>query len=664
MKSIFTLCIFIFFTKTVCSGQPLFNTQHDIDSVRASLKTPISDSARVLSIHVLSRYLTLSNTKEAVNLSEEGLTLAQKINYPYGELKCRETLAFLYGLTGVWEKGFKNTIEGIALSKKYAPADEVYLSNMFALLYQRLGDNEASLEWGKKSYNHPLFSKSPVDIGQWATLMTLGQQYERLNILDSAYYYTERSITFSKNYAPQQIGHSLRVLSRIYFKQNRYEEAIKISNESREIFKKINFQYSVHEMEDLLANIYFKINKLDSAEHYAQLALAGGKQMNDWLSIRSSAKILADIYEKNSPSKAYSFLKIANNANDTITDLEKIKQINLLQIKEKQRIESLHLAEMENQNKLRFNTILGFLVSVCLIALILYRNNRQKQKTNEILEKAFSSLKSTQNQLIQKEKLASLGELTAGIAHEIQNPLNFVNNFSELSVDLVKDLKDEMGKPDIDKDYIEELFDDLSSNQEKINHHGNRASSIVKGMLEHSRASTGVKGLTDINKLADEYLRLSYHGLRAKDKDFNADFTTDFEGNLPKTEVISQDIGRVLLNLINNAFYAVNQRAQLSKSLKLLESSGETYTPSVFLSTKLIDNQIVISVKDNGNGMSEAVKAKVFQPFFTTKPTGEGTGLGLSLAYDIVTKGHEGTLEVVSTEGVGSEFIIKLPSAL
>ncbi len=287
------------------------------------------------------------------------------------------------------------------------------------------------------------------------------------------------------------------------------------------------------------------------------------------------------------------------------------------------------------------------------------QNTVLEQKVTErtaALKKSLEELKSTQTQLIQSEKLASLGELTAGIAHEIQNPLNFVNNFSELSVDLVKDLKDEIEKTTQDKEYIGELFTDLSQNQEKINHHGKRASGIVKGMLEHSRASTGVKELTDINKLADEYLRLSYHGLRAKDKDFNADFTTDFDLTLPKIEVIPQDIGRVLLNLINNAFYAVNQRAQPSEGFK----PSEGYTPSVFVSTKQLENAIEIRVKDNGTGMPESVRAKVFQPFFTTKPTGQGTGLGLSLAYDIVTKGHGGTLEVESEEGKGTTFTIKL----
>ena len=276
-------------------------------------------------------------------------------------------------------------------------------------------------------------------------------------------------------------------------------------------------------------------------------------------------------------------------------------------------------------------------------------DERTIQLQNSLLE-----LKATQAQLIQSEKLASLGELTAGIAHEIQNPLNFVNNFSELSVDLVKDLKDELKRPEKDETYIDELFDDLSQNQEKINHHGKRASSIVKGMLEHSRASTGVKELTDINKLADEYLRLSYHGLRAKDNTFNADYELIVHENLPKIEVIPQDMGRVLLNLINNAFYAVNEKNKQN-------TEGVFYKPTVTVSTQQLDNQIIIKVKDNGIGMPESVRAKVFQPFFTTKPTGQGTGLGLSLAYDIVTKGHGGTLEVISTEGVGSEFIISLP---
>jgi two-component system, NtrC family, sensor kinase len=278
----------------------------------------------------------------------------------------------------------------------------------------------------------------------------------------------------------------------------------------------------------------------------------------------------------------------------------------------------------------------------------------------ETLEQAMVELKATQTQLIHAEKMASLGELTAGIAHEIQNPLNFVNNFSEISVELCQEISEELNKPDFDKTYLIEILTDLSLNQQKISHHGNRAASIVRGMLQHSRTSTGQKEKTDINKLADEYLRLSYHGLRAKDKTFNAAFNTDFDEKLPQVAIIPQDFGRVLLNLINNAFYAVNQNA-VNQNVGRVLNPADVKTPTVNISTKKIDNQVVISIKDNGIGMSEATKAKIFQPFFTTKPTGQGTGLGLSLAYDIVTKGHGGTIDVESMEGEGTTFVVKLP---
>jgi signal transduction histidine kinase len=280
-------------------------------------------------------------------------------------------------------------------------------------------------------------------------------------------------------------------------------------------------------------------------------------------------------------------------------------------------------------------------------------------KQKEELEKSILELKNTQSQLIQSEKMASLGELTAGIAHEIQNPLNFVNNFSEVSVELCDELNEHLNNESIDKNYIKEIITDLSQNQQKITHHGQRAASIVKGMLLHSRTNTGEKELTDINALTDEYLRLSYHGLRAKDKSFNADFKTDFDPNLPKLNVIPQDLGRVFLNLINNAFFAVTETQNINGSQP--QTGLKDIKPTVSVSTQKLGDKIIIKIKDNGIGMNEATKSKIFQPFFTTKPTGQGTGLGLSLAYDIVTKGHGGTIECNSIEGKGTEFIISLP---
>ena len=276
-------------------------------------------------------------------------------------------------------------------------------------------------------------------------------------------------------------------------------------------------------------------------------------------------------------------------------------------------------------------------------------------KQKEELQQALEHLKATQEQLIQSEKLASLGELTAGIAHEIQNPLNFVNNFSEVSVELLDELKTERARPKDERDegLEEEILDDIFQNLEKINHHGKRASSIVTGMLQHSRASTGKKEPVNLNALADEYLRLSYHGLRAKDKSFNAKMNTFFDESLPKVNVIPQDFGRVLLNLINNAFYAVQARSI---------SQPENYMPTVTVSTQNTDQGIIIKVGDNGTGIPDELKSKIFQPFFTTKPTGQGTGLGLSLACDIVTKSHGGTIELDSVEGAGTTFTITLPT--
>ncbi len=265
------------------------------------------------------------------------------------------------------------------------------------------------------------------------------------------------------------------------------------------------------------------------------------------------------------------------------------------------------------------------------------------------LNKAINKLKSTQAQLIHAEKMASLGELTAGIAHEIQNPLNFVNNFSELSNELIDEMNEEFDKGDIEE--AKAIASDIKQNLEKINHHGKRAADIVKGMLQHSRASSGQKEPTDINALADEYLRLAYHGLRAKDKSFNAGFKTEFDESLPKINIILQDIGRVLLNLINNAFYAVNERSKKGE---------EGYKPTVSVSTAKVGDKLEIKVADNGHGVPKNIKEKIFQPFFTTKPTGQGTGLGLSLSYDIV-KAHGGELNVESKEGEGTAFFIQLP---
>ncbi len=328
---------------------------------------------------------------------------------------------------------------------------------------------------------------------------------------------------------------------------------------------------------------------------------------------------------------------------ETLGDSE--KNILSVKIKDIEKILSITEFKLDRTEKVKKTT--SILLEETIEELELKR--KAIEETNDALQKSLEELKSAQAQLIQSEKMASLGELTAGIAHEIQNPLNFVNNFSEVSTELIDEMNIEIEKGNTEE--AKQIARDLKQNLEKINHHGRRAGEIVKGMLQHSRSSSGVKEPTDVNALADEYLRLAYHGLRAKDKSFNVTMKTDFDESIGNVNVVPQDIGRVILNLITNAFYVVDEKKK---------KTPDGYEPTVSVSTKKIAGNVEVRVKDNGNGIPQKVLDKIFQPFFTTKPTGQGTGLGLSLSYDIV-KAHGGELKVETIEGEGSEFVIKLP---
>jgi two-component system, NtrC family, sensor kinase len=374
--------------------------------------------------------------------------------------------------------------------------------------------------------------------------------------------------------------------------------------------------------------------------------------------VRSSVlrdyKLLAELYEKtgdNAQAKeAYkSFLALQESM---LADQRKFQTISF-ETEQQMNEKELSISKLENDNKISSiskNFSIGIAALLLILAGSIYYRFQSKKKANRVLEKTLVELKSTQSQLIQSEKMASLGELTAGIAHEIQNPLNFVNNFSEVSTELVDEMNEEIDRGNLSD--AKEIANDLKQNLEKINHHGKRAGDIVKGMLQHSRSSSGSKEPTDINKLADEYLRLAYHGLRAKDKSFNATLKTDYDESIGNINIIPQDIGRVILNLITNAFYVVDEKKK---------AGIEVYEPTVSVSTKKINDKIEIKVSDNGKGIPQKVLDKIFQPFFTTKPTGQGTGLGLSLSYDIV-KAHGGELKVETKEGEGSTFIIQLPT--
>ena len=339
-------------------------------------------------------------------------------------------------------------------------------------------------------------------------------------------------------------------------------------------------------------------------------------------------------------SQLLSFIEDAEN----ISEDEKTGLIKLLKNADK----DLLISEFKLERTEKVKRTTAILLEETIEELELKR--KDIEKSNEALTESLEELKAAQTQLVQAEKMASLGELTAGIAHEIQNPLNFVNNFSEVSKELLEEMLDELKNGDTEE--VNAITNDVIQNLEKILHHGKRADGIVKGMLQHSRTNSGEKEIIDINALVDEYLRLAYHGLRAKDKSFNATLETSYDDSIGKIEITPQDIGRVVLNLITNAFYACSERKNVSEE--------SDYKPLVSVSTKTDLKNVEISVKDNGNGIPKHIIAKIFQPFFTTKPTGQGTGLGLSLSYDIV-KAHGGNLDVITEENIGTEFIISIP---
>jgi two-component system NtrC family sensor kinase len=451
----------------------------------------------------------------------------------------------------------------------------------------------------------------------------------------------------------------------VYFKKGQIDSAKHYYQQSLNINKEQNNLSGEIEANISFAKLYQKLFHADSMKYYANAALQLATQLKSPTRIGIATKLISDVWKmQGNADSALVYLTFSKSLGDSLNKNreDKLIQFQNANFEEQLRLEKGEQDSIAAKNKIRTIALLVGLGLLSILVFVFYRNNKQKQKANAVLqeqkqkvETTLHELKSTQTQLIQSEKMASLGELTAGIAHEIQNPLNFVNNFSEVNKELLVEMKEEMRKGNLAD--ANELADDIISNEEKINHHGKRADAIVKGMLQHSRKSEGVKEPTDINTLCDEYLRLAYHGLRAKDKSFNADFKTDFDNSIGKINIIPQDIGRVLLNLINNAFYAVDERQKITK--ENLPTGQAGYQPSVFLSSKKSDDKVILTVKDNGNGIPQNIVDKIFQPFFTTKPTGQGTGLGLSLSYDII-KAHGGEIKAETKEGEGTEFIIQL----
>jgi signal transduction histidine kinase len=591
----------------------------------------------------------------------QALRLANKYDLPKYSVSAMVSLARAYRTLGNETKALQIIIDGINI------AEANNLPDFKATFLMQSGDIYANAKNYKKSLEVLKEAKILFDslsqIGMSANTQNyIGQTYLMSGQPDSALYYFQSAY----NVADTIPGEGLKIkclvnLGKVQAVKGNSKEALKFYLKSLKMANDPDEYFAPYFQ---TASLYKEIESRDSSVYYGQLALEVALINGLYKNSIEASELLSDVYKGVDYEKALQYKTLASLYKDSLYVLSNNAAIEgFSDFDKRERQRELEVAESEFSSQLRTNALLGSSFTLMVIAFFLYRNNRQKQKAKQKIESAYDQLKSTQSQLIQSEKMASLGELTAGIAHEIQNPLNFVNNFSEVSKELAIELKEEVLKSEIDKGLISEIAEDIVQNQDKIHHHGQRASTIVKGMLEHSRTSDGKKELTDINALADEYLRLAYHGLRAKDKSFNADFKTEFDESLPKINVIPQDIGRVLLNLINNAFYVVSSKASqpTSKASDGEEATEDKdYKPLVIVSTKKLVDKIEISVKDNGPGIPAEIKDKIFQPFFTTKPTGSGTGLGLSLSYDIV-KAHGGELKVDSKEGECTEFIIQLP---
>jgi two-component system NtrC family sensor kinase len=633
----------------------------ETDSLKRQLVFTTDDTKRVVILEGLSYAYLSSYLDTALQYAQEGLQLAQKINYKKGESICTNALGNVYFHTGDNAKALQLYLRYLEMK------EELNEKGNLAIAYF----NIASVYTEEKDYRHALTylfkakredEKAKDSAGILFDLYSLGSIYLRMEKADSALINLNQS---------HQLATSMDDRNMLGAILNSFGEAYLFKNDAAlaEKYYKLSLPYAtdVSDNEVITSNFYGlaklfnKKGVTDSAIHYGRKALLIAEAAPFPKQVLEISTFLTGLFSSRKQyDSAFAYQQLSVATKDSLFNIEQVKKVQNMKFDEQQRQQAMETEKLKYNNKVRLFVVVFASVVFLVVAIVLWRNNKQKQKANTLLQQekdkvevTLAELKQMQAQLIQSEKMASLGELTAGIAHEIQNPLNFINNFSDVNSELILEMTHELEADN--KGEALSIAGDILENEQKINHHGKRADVIVKSMLQHSRKSTGEKIPTDINALADEYLRLSYQGFRAKDKSFNTTLKTAFDNTVSKVTVIPQDIGRVLLNLYNNAFYAVTSSTQDGTGNMLSHS-----TPTVWVTTKKEGDKVLISVRDNGPGIPQKVLDKIFQPFYTTKPTGQGTGLGLSLSYDII-KAHKGELTVQTEEGEGAEFIIELP---
>jgi len=683
MKTIFNTALLLLLPFIARSQQSI------PDSLRRILQKATSDSARHNASYNLYLYYIEANRDSALLYVGIRLTLARKNKIALAEAAALTSKAYQYNAVGKYSEAFQNLMQALSIAEdpktkevegwkvtQYTMAGvnkQIVLSTIHHVLgglMRNAVNYEEEIRQLKQALQIAVQINHPDR--QMTSNMNLGSAYLKLGQQDSALYYAKVAQVLSNNPLAQgYIGNNMLTLGDIFLAKGEIDKAKTTYYEGLNSSNRQNNQADVANLNHRLLRIYLREKNRDSTLSYALKNLQTIKSVVGVgyreIDIGVGYEDLYLAYQLNEQlDSAYKYQGLALVTKDSLykVRIRNLADFQKISLGETLRLENLEKEKIQTQSKITAYAMLSGIAVLSIIGFILYRNDRQKQKANKVLETTLRNLKSTQSQLIQSEKMASLGELTAGIAHEIQNPLNFVNNFSEVNKELLEELKGQRSKVKGERnEQVEtELLNDIEENEEKINHHGKRADAIVKGMLQHSRSGSMQKELTDINALADEYLRLAYHafqaGMRAKDKSSNAvpiaiGIKTDLDPDLPLVDVVPQEFGRVLLNLINNGFQAIDEKAK---------KGVQGYKPELVVSTRLDYHFIQIIIADNGPGIPNEIKDKIFQPFFTTKPTGSGTGLGLSLSYDII-KAHGGEIKVKSKENEGTEFIIQLPIA-
>lgn len=661
------------------------------DSMRSVLANATTDSVRHEAARLLYHYYEETNRDSALFYADQRLALSRRNNKKINEAFSLGVKAYQLIYLGRFGEALSSLLAAfrIAEDPKYEEKDvwrtAIYPSpdhprlltlslahHMFGHLMLRTGNIERQI------FHFQQGRQIAMSIGNHFRVlvadMMLGTSYTDLGNTDSALIYATEAQQMARLTGVNRYdGYINFLIGDVHLNRGNKDSGLRYYQDALAASIEYSNQTTEAGSYSRLITFYKNEGNFDSALHYATrnlqvvrsmgaITAASGLEINigtAYFNVYDAYKSLGRL------DSAYKYQGLALVANDSIYKkrIKNLSEFQKLNLDEQQRLQDNEREKLSYRNKVRTYLMLGGIGVLLLLAMIFYRNNRQKQRANDLLleqkrkvESTLQELRATQSQLIHSEKMASLGELTAGIAHEIQNPLNFVNNFSDVNKELTEELKAELANGNMQ--LAREIADDIKENSEKISHHGKRADTIVKGMLQHSRSSNGQKEPTNINVLADEYLKLAYHGLRARDKTFNATIVTNFDEKIGEIHIVPQDIGRVLLNLVTNAFYAVNEKKNSGPD----SYREENYAPRVEVSTNRSKDKIEIRVKDNGNGIPAKVLDKIFHPFFTTKPTGQGTGLGLSLSYDMV-KAHGGELKVETREGKGSEFTILLPTA-